>query len=317
LFLSFKIKKIYQMVSAMRLKNLETFYWVATIGSFRQTAERLHATQPAISARIAGLERDLGVTLFERQARRVVLTQEGHETLRYAEKILALSGELTANVGAQDHIAGVVRIGASETLVHTWFPELLVALSDSYPRLSVEAHVDITPNLREELVRRELDLAFLTGPVSEPSMVNRPICGYPMVWVAKPDYPLPPGRLRKADVAGEPIITFPRRTRPTANLVNSLAAPDLPPLRLSSASSLTAIFHLAEQGFGLAVVPQSVVADRIAAGRLRQLDVDVDLEDLDFTATYSPQPAGRVVEAIVDKALDLTARLCTAPPPER
>ncbi len=291
----------------MRLKNLETFYWVATIGSFRQTAERLHTTQPAVSARIAGLERDLGVSLFERHPRSVTLTAEGHETLRYAEKILALSGELTANVGDRDKVSGLVRIGASETLVHTWFPDLLVALSESYPNLDVEAHVDITPNLREELVRRELDIAFLMGPVSEPSMVNRDICRYSMIWVASPKYALPEGPLSKADIAAEPIITFPRRTRPTTSLIKSLDGPELPPLRINPASSLTAIFHLAEQGFGLAVVPEVVVESRINQGLLRRVDVEVELDRMEFTTTYSPSPAGWIVEAVADMAAEFTA----------
>lgn len=51
----------------MNYKRLETFVWVATLGSFRKAAERLHTTQPAISARISGLEEELGVKLFERE----------------------------------------------------------------------------------------------------------------------------------------------------------------------------------------------------------------------------------------------------------
>lgn len=53
--------------NALNYKRLETFVWVASLGSFRKAAERLHTTQPAISARIAGLEEELGVKLFERE----------------------------------------------------------------------------------------------------------------------------------------------------------------------------------------------------------------------------------------------------------
>lgn len=292
----------------MRMKNLETFYWIATVGSFRQASERLHTTQPAISARIAGLERDLGVTLFDRSARKVRLTAAGLEVLRYAEKILALSDEMAMSVGGAEEVTGVLRIGAAETLVHTWFPKLLVALSEAYPNLVVEAHVDITPNLREDLVRRDLDIAFLMGPLSEPSMLNREICAYPTVWVAGPDYDVGDGVLTKAEAAAHPIITFPRRTRPAMNVINAFRDPDLPPLKVSFASSLTAIFHLVESGFGLAAVPTAVVEKRLSDGTLRQVSVDVELDELAFTATYAATPGGPVVEAVADTAARLAAQ---------
>ena len=63
----------------MRLRNLETFYWAATMGNCRKTTERLVTTQPAISARIEVFESIFGATLFERRGRRVSLTRAGHQ----------------------------------------------------------------------------------------------------------------------------------------------------------------------------------------------------------------------------------------------
>ena len=74
----------------MNYKRLETFVWVASLGNFRKAAERLHTTQPAISARISGLEAELGVKLFEREggSSPIALTSKGKELLPYVEKIL-------------------------------------------------------------------------------------------------------------------------------------------------------------------------------------------------------------------------------------
>ena len=63
------------------LRNIETFFWVATLGGFRAAAEKLSATQPAISQRIASLESDLGVRLFDRDVRGIKLTAKGRELL--------------------------------------------------------------------------------------------------------------------------------------------------------------------------------------------------------------------------------------------
>ena len=75
----------------MNFKRLETFIWVATLGSFRKAAERQNTTQPAISNRIAALEEELGVQLFERDSGRTMLTTRGQELLPYAEKIVSMS----------------------------------------------------------------------------------------------------------------------------------------------------------------------------------------------------------------------------------
>ena len=76
------------------LRSLEAFVWIAHLGGFRAAAEKLHATQPAISQRIALLERELGVRLFDREPRAVTLTVKGRELLPYAEQILQLRSDM-------------------------------------------------------------------------------------------------------------------------------------------------------------------------------------------------------------------------------
>ena len=77
----------------MNFKRLETFVWVATLGSFRKAAERQYTTQPAISSRIQALEEELGVKLFERDGGPgpVALTAKRKELLPYAEKLIFMA----------------------------------------------------------------------------------------------------------------------------------------------------------------------------------------------------------------------------------
>ena len=76
------------------LRNIETFFWVATLGGFRAAAEKLNATQPAISQRIASLESDLGIRLFDRDVRGIKLTGKGRELLSHAERMLQLRRDM-------------------------------------------------------------------------------------------------------------------------------------------------------------------------------------------------------------------------------
>ncbi|KAG1247141.1 hypothetical protein G6F68_014334 [Rhizopus microsporus] len=107
------------------LRNIETFFWVATLGGFRAAAEKLNATQPAISQRIASLESDLGIRLFDRDARGIKLTGKGRELLSHAERMLQVRRDMFEAAREQNVMTGTVRIGVAETIVQTWLPTLI------------------------------------------------------------------------------------------------------------------------------------------------------------------------------------------------
>ena len=129
----------------MNHKRLETFVWVASLGSFRKAAERMYTTQPAISARISALESELGVKLFEREvgSAPISLTAKGKDLLPYAEKILYQSEQLRKRAESSSAYSGVIRIGVSETIAHTWLSRFLAQLHREMPNLDVELTVEV------------------------------------------------------------------------------------------------------------------------------------------------------------------------------
>ena len=171
--------------------------------------------------------------------------------------------------------------------------------------MSLELYVDLSVNLREQLVARELDIAFLLGPVSEPSMVNQALCAYEMVWVAGPAMTLPPGRLTLEAMAKVPIVTFLRQTRPHLQIRQALSRPDLPTPRISGSSSVATMIRMAEDGVGLAAVPLDIVRSQIEDGRLRLVDTDLPLASLVFTSTWPatpPNPLAQLIGRLADDA---------------
>ena len=101
-------------------KGLETFVWVATLGSFRGAAQKLHTTQPAISQRIAQLEGELGIKVLQRESRSVTPTPRGRALIVYAEKLLGLRAEMLASVGdvPTPPLAGLIRACQYHALPH-------------------------------------------------------------------------------------------------------------------------------------------------------------------------------------------------------
>ncbi|WP_039884195.1 LysR family transcriptional regulator, partial [Achromobacter piechaudii] len=188
----------------IELRNIETFFWVATLGSFRAASDKLNTTQPAVSQRIASLEADLGVRLFERDARGVKLTAKGHELLSHAERMLQVRRDMFEAAREQNVMTGTVRIGVAETIVQTWLPTLIELIHTTYPALVLEIEVDTTHVLRPHLMSRQIDLAFLMGPVLEARVENLPLCSYPLAWVASPTLDLGPEPLTLERIAKLP-----------------------------------------------------------------------------------------------------------------
>jgi DNA-binding transcriptional LysR family regulator len=294
-------------------RSIETFLWVVKLGSFRGAAQRLNTTQPAISQRIAQLEREMGVKLLNRDHRVASPTPSGRQMMVYAEKLIGLRSEMMAEIGDRSAMRGVLRLGVAETIVYTWLPRLIKSVNITYPNLSLEIEVDITPNLSARLHAQEIELAFVLGPLSGPSVRNRELCDYPVSFVASPSLGLGDGPLTLHDLAKFPIITFARKTQPYETVRAMFNRPDLPPIRLHASASLATVIHMAVEGLGIAAIPPAIVEHELADGRLHQLDTDPKMPPLMFSASWLASPD----EAAVERVVELAGRIANGSVDER
>jgi DNA-binding transcriptional LysR family regulator len=288
-------------------RSLEIFYWAASLCSFRKAAERMNTSQPAVSQRIAALEDAFAAPLFERRARSVVLTAKGRDLLGYAERFLRLRTEMMQAVAGPGTMRGVLRLGVSETIVHTWLMRFIERMNDAYPGISVDIAVDISPNMRDALLDRALDLALLVGPITMPSLINLPLCRVSLAWIAAPSLDLGPGPVTLEALIRHPLITYPKNTNPYVQLHEILARSNLPPPRLHSNASLSTIVRMAREGIGIAVIAPDVVRDDLAAGTLRIVAPAPPLPDIQFTATYANVPDDGLAAAAARLACEVAA----------
>lgn len=296
------------MHRAADLRNLEVFYWVSKLGSFRKAAEHLNTTQPAISQRIARLEGDFGVQLLVRGTRVATPTAKGRELSEYVERILRLTSEMTSVIVSPDAVSGVVRVGVSETLVHTWLAEFLETVHTTYPKVTIDVEVDVSPNLRDAIVENRLDMAFLLGPISDPRTVNRDLCRYPLAFIASPDLDLGPEPIDVSTLVQQPLITYYKTTRPYIAVRELLSRPDLPPPRIYSNSSLSSIVRMTLDGIGVSVIPDVVVKKELERGELRILTTTIDLPPLIYTSTMPVAPNNATSRALSDIAEAVAAQ---------
>ena len=145
----------------MELRQLTYFVEVARLGNITRAAERLNVAQPALSQQIGNLEQELGVKLFKRTGRGVILTEAGEQFYIGAEKTLAEAQRAKDSVkGVIDHPHGNIMVGALESLVQTRLPRLLVAFGKEYPGIKVFIRENTTEPLLDALKKGELDVAL-------------------------------------------------------------------------------------------------------------------------------------------------------------
>ncbi|MGV4792013.1 LysR substrate-binding domain-containing protein [Rhizobium sp. F40D2] len=283
-------------------KGLETVLWIAQLESFRAAADKLNTTQPAISVRVAQLEDELGTQLFDRSNRALTVTPAGRQVLAYADRLLRLRAEMLHAVADRTHLSGTFKLGVAETVVHTWLPRFLEQVSSTYPKLALEIEVDISTHLRERLLQQKIDLAFLVGPLSAPAVIQRPLCRFPVSFVASPKIKadLKDGSLE--EIARWPILTFARNTQPYVQVTELFSDPALPTPRIYASSSLATLIRMALDSLGIAVIPPSIVTVELAAKRLVDLNISPSLPDLQFVAGWLGTPDRRTLEEVVEIA---------------
>jgi DNA-binding transcriptional LysR family regulator len=285
-------------------KTLETFMWVANLRSFRGAAEKLHTTQPAVSMRIAQLEDDLSVRLLERDRRLVATTQKGQELLGYAERLMRLRAEMIEAVGDASTMRGIVRLGVSETIVHTWLPALIERVNNAYPNLELEIEVDISPNLRDRLVAKDLNLAFLLGPISNPNVSSRPLCAFPLAFVASDKIKLPKRVIALDEIAKWPLVTFSRNTQPYIVVRDLFERAGLR-ATIHASASLATVVRMALDGLGIAVIPPAILANVAAPGRLRMIKTKALLPKLNFVVSWPATPDSHAAQKVAEIAMQV------------
>jgi len=258
---------------------LESFVAVADEGSFSRAAERLFVTQPAVSKRIASLEEDLGVPLFDRLGRQLALTEAGSSLLASARRILndiANSRDAIQTLG--DQVAGRLRLATSHHIGIHRLPPVLKAFTQRYPQVALDLLFLDSELAIDKVSSGEIELAIVTLPETEERMLtNTLIWDDPLVIVAAPDHPLAkPAKARKQSVSalsGHPAVLPSRNTITRRILFDSLSPHKINIHTALETNYLETIKMLVSVGIGWGVLPASMMDDTVREVHLSNLSM--------------------------------------------
>ena len=239
-------------------RDIEILRAIVRAEGFRAAAARTGVSQSAISNRVAALERRLGVKLFDRVGRGVRLTAAGRHLLDESARLIEVRDRVARELAGTEGLAGTVRIGVAETIVHTRLPALLGALGEAHPAVRFELTVDTSAELARRLGEDAVDVAVLLEDAVPGDAAREALRPIEVGWYASAARPAPDAPLSLERLAGESIVTFPSTTTPYRRLARLFADLDRPPL-LHGSASLSTVRHLVAQGFGIGILPRAMV----------------------------------------------------------
>lgn len=286
----------------MNLRFVEAFYWVASLKSISRAAEKLHLTQSAMSSRISTLESELGVLLIDRRGKQFKLTAAGTRFLTYADKLLALQREVKVEMGSGQTMAVSMRIGAIESVLHSWLIPWLEKLRAEHAGLELELTVETTPILLEQVERGTLDLVFAALPASAEGVRNHAMPPMAMAFVGNPQVHKK-RNYRLGELAEMELLTFQKGSQPHVTLLDLFKNNRLEPKKVHAISSISAMVQLVQGGFGVALLPRAAVKRLTGLASLKLLACDQQLKALPIHASYRADPTSSSVETVMTSAV--------------
>ena len=245
--------------------QMRTFATLADTGTVVGAAERLHVTQPAVSAVVASLQRELGVTLVERDGRRLRLTAAGETLAAYSRRVGALLEEArAASQAAAQPDQGRLRLAAVNTAAEHLLPPLLASFRAIHPGVQLELEVGNRQTVAALLADRGADVALSGRPAGSGlrSVLSRP---NPLVVVAAPPVAAAAAAVGRLD--SRPWLLREPGSGTRATTLEFLAGHDLAPAQLTLGSNGAIRAGLLLE-MGMTLISREAVADELDRGEL-------------------------------------------------
>jgi DNA-binding transcriptional LysR family regulator len=250
----------------MDLSALRIFKAVAEEGSVTKAAARMHRVQSNVSARLAQLEENLGVPLFHRSGRRLVISAEGARLLAYADRLLQLADEAEAAVRNEGQPGGKLLLGSMETTAAARLPAILARYHQRYPQVEMLLDTGPTDYLLREVLEHRLDAALVAAPVNHAELARTPVFEEELqLLTAKPHAPVHhPGDVKKTT-----LLVFRSGCSYRKRLEQWLADGGITPARTLEFGTFEAILGCVAAGMGVAMMPRSIIEQRDLAATLQ------------------------------------------------
>jgi DNA-binding transcriptional LysR family regulator len=283
-------------------KQLEAFVWTAKLGSFQAAATRLHATQSAISKRVAELEEIFDTRLFDRKYRRAKLTHNGERLVLSAEEVLAANQKMMATIADPTTFHGVFRLGASELVGLTWLPKLVQRIRVDHPAVVIDLEIEAGGQVLEKLKNGLIDLALVPGPFWGRQFGSVRLESVEFSWMGSPKLKAPRRAMTPEEMSSYPMLVHSPQGVATQLYDLWLRQSGFSIQRTLTANTLSVMAQLTIGGLGVSCLPTQYFREQVRAGSLVKLKTSPPLPKLDFFAVYRRDAVYPLAERVIQIA---------------
>jgi len=255
----------------MEIRQLRAFLAIAEAKTFTAGARRVNVTQAAISMQIRQLEDEVGLPVFTRTPRRVILTEAGEYLLERARKILREHDTAVAEIaelGGAEH--GRLRVGsASAEFATVQLPRILIAVKKVFPNAELGITAGTSSALVDRLLHGDIDMAFVSLPVENLSITTELLFSDQIVAIAYPKHPLAGKKsISAATLAAEKLILGERGGNTRRLIDDMFNSANLRPNVVMELSRQEAVNQMVEADLGVGMAGAKTIANEIREGRL-------------------------------------------------
>ncbi|AWV26227.1 MULTISPECIES: DNA-binding transcriptional regulator YeiE [Citrobacter] len=252
------------------LRQLEVFAEVLKSGSTTQASVMLALSQSAVSAALTDLEGQLGVQLFDRVGKRLVVNEHGRLLYPRALALLEQTTEIE-QLFREDN--GAIRVYASSTIGNYILPAMIARYRQDFPDLPLELSVGNSQDVINAVLDFRVDIGLIEGPCHSTEIISEPWLEDELVVFAAPSSPLTKGPVTLEQLAASPWILRERGSG-TRELVDYLLLSHLPRFQMAmELGNSEAIKHAVRHGLGISCLSRRVIAEQLQAGTLSEVPV--------------------------------------------
>lgn len=261
----------------LEVRHLRLVVAIVEEGSLTRAGERLNLTQSALSHQLRQIEDSLGVSLFTRTKKRLVLTDAGEELTARARRILTDIADLETDLRQRaSGRRGKLRLATQCYTCYEWLPPLLKRFYRSHPDIDVEIVADATHDPLDALRNGQIDLAIVSCPTDDANVEVFPLFRDELLLLVAPSNPLArKSHVTPKDFTDEHLILY---SPPSENHFyrSYLARTAAPPENVSVIKLTEAILSMVRAGLGVTVAARWAVADEIRSGRVAAVRIGPD-----------------------------------------
>lgn len=239
----------------MEIEQMRHFVRVAEAENFTRAAEQVGLSQPALSRSIARLEEELGKPLFERQTRKVALTDTGRLLFDRARNILTMLDDAKNEI-SDDGQSGKIRVAAIPTVAPYFLPERLKCFHREYPRAQLIVTEDTTEHLLKKLADGDVDIVIAALPIGAKYVEVEPLFEEELLLVTSSEHPLARKKsVSASDISELPFVLLTEAHCLSENVISFCRQRSFHPVSVEQSSQLSMVQELVALGHGVSLVP--------------------------------------------------------------